>query len=500
MRILCAAWLFFAAISLQAQEPTTEVDRSDWTADQWVKAARADVRSSYHTFIENHPGVYDENNPDFLAQLAKARDEGLKYASAAEDFGGYSTALGAFSSVLQDGHALAVATGGSASGEAVQWPGFLASWRGNALYVHDASGDERLAPGMKVIACNGAPIRDFVTDHFRSERFRFSEAGQWWAAAPLIFLSEYGAPNSRPKNCTFGGQEGTELALELVWQPAPADIYLRRRMLNRGDRPQIQLSEPRPGLFHIGLPDFQPNEAGRTAYETLYAAVDEQRADLLGARALILDLRHNNGGSSTWSAQLARKLWGKDAVASLGGDKTEIHWRASEGSQRHVEQIVGRLEEQGLAEYVTYFEDIAAGMDAAIARGDVFFVEADGDPEPDAHTVPVPSDLTTPVYVITPGGCASACLDAIDIFKKFGNTILIGAPTSADSTYMEVRVEDLPSGPGKIVIPNKVYVGRGRASGEVYFPDVPMNDLEWATSVFLDRIEEDLKSRKVLIR
>lgn len=98
----------------------------------------------------------------------------------------------------------------------------------------------------------------------------------------------------------------------------------------------------------------------------------------------------------------------------------------------------------------------------------------------------------TPVYVITPGRCASACLDALDTFKRFTNVKLIGAPTSADSTYMEVRVAPLPSGQGSAIIPVKMWVGRPRAAGEVYRPYIEMDDADWSTANFLERIERDL--------
>ncbi len=110
----------------------------------------------------------------------------------------------------------------------------------------------------------------------------------------------------------------------------------------------------------------------------------------------------------------------------------------------------------------------------------------------EAPSGPVESDFDVPVYIINWGLCASACLDANDYFKRFDNVKLIGAPTSADSTYMEVRDAALPHGPGRIVIPNKVWVGRKRGWGEIYEPDILMTDTDWSTENFLNRIEQDL--------
>ena len=60
---------------------------------------------------------------------------------------------------------------------------------------------------------------------------------------------------------------------------------------------------------------------------------------------------------------------------------------------------------------------------------------------------------------------------------------------------MEIRRTDLPSGKAMIVIPNKLWSGRPRQSGEIYTPDILVTDLDWSTDTFLDRIEEDLAAR-----
>jgi hypothetical protein len=100
------------------------------------------------------------------------------------------------------------------------------------------------------------------------------------------------------------------------------------------------------------------------------------------------------------------------------------------------------------------------------------------------------------VYVVVPGNCASACLDALDVLTRFPNTILVGAPSSADSTYMEVRVAELASGRAAVIVPNKVYVKRKRANGEIYTPQIEVRDIAWTTPTLLKTIEADLARRR----
>ena len=67
---------------------------------------------------------------------------------------------------------------------------------------------------------------------------------------------------------------------------------------------------------------------------------------------------------------------------------------------------------------------------------------------------------------------------------------LFGAPSSADSLYMDVRLAELPSGLGKVIVPNKVYVNRARGKGDYYKPDIAYNDINWTTDKLLEKIKQ----------
>jgi len=142
---------------------------------------------------------------------------------------------------------------------------------------------------------------------------------------------------------------------------------------------------------------------------------------------------------------------------------------------------------------VAWTEEHISLFETATEKNETWVVRSDA-PSGD-QTFPAPL-LTVPVHVIVPGQCASACLDAIDVFKLFPGTILIGAPSSADSTYMEVRNPKLPSGMARAIIPMKMYVNRPRGNGEFYPADIEMRDLDWSTAHFLRRIEADLAARR----
>ncbi len=482
------------ALVLAAAQAGSAAPEGDWRA-----TARQDVEASYRLYVENHPGMHDPQNPSFPERLKRARAAGLGQAEKAADLAGYRDALGAFSAVLGDGHALAFATVPPASATpARQWPGFVAAWRGKRLVVHKASGDAPAPRGSAILGCDGRDSEALVKARLMALNFRAAEGGQWWFRAPQAFTASPTFMQMRPERCTFRTPAGRKLVAPLRWTPAPADFADLLRAASDGERTPIGLSEPRDGLFLVGLPDFQPNSDSVQAYRRLYEEIRARRAELKRARALILDLRHNNGGSSSWPKQAAEAIWGKapvDTALALHFRQVRIWWRASEGNTAYLPKMAASIRANGNAAVADAMDKVGEGMREALGRGEAFYVEGGDAPEPASLPEAVKSDFEIPVYVITPGRCASACLDAVDIFTRFDKVILIGAPTSADSTYMEVRIEDLPSGKGQIVIPTKLWAGRPRAAGEYYRPKIEVAALDWSTATFLDRIEADLAGR-----
>lgn len=482
-----------AAAGAAAQaEPSTHVDTD------WRQIARQDVLGAYDSYVANHPGMHDPGNRDFPDLLKRARDAGLEAADGASSPESYAAALGAFSAIIQDGHAIAGMKTPAGTPQPVEWPGFIVAWRGDKALVHRAGSATLPPPGSDVLGCDGMDIREFITTRLRARPFRPAEAGQWWYWGPRAFTSTPTFREGRPRSCTFALPNGETRSVDLAWSPAPPEFDSLLGKATDGERTPIGLSELRPGLFLIGMSDFQPNEEGVKAYRALYSELALRRDELRKARAVVIDLRFNNGGSSEWSQEGAKVLWGKAIVEQRVGDyfKTaSIWWRASEGNTAYMAELVADLRRDGQAEIADDMEAAGAGMHKALASGQPFYVEKDDKADNGAPVVAANSDFTTPVYVITRGLCASACLDAVDIFTRFPNVKLIGAPTAADTTYMDVRVADLPSGKGRVVIPNKMWVGRPRASGQIYEPNIRVTDLDWSTATFLDHIERDLEGR-----
>ncbi|HTU11921.1 MAG TPA: hypothetical protein VMG08_13605 [Allosphingosinicella sp.] len=460
------------------------------TAAQWRQAARADIEAAYARFHRLHPGMHDPRGRAFATRLRAARATGLRAVAAAGDQIGYRRALSRFTAALHDGHA-GILLPPLGRRDAL-WPGFVTVWRGGRLLVAEGSGTGP-PRGAEVLRCDGMPVRQAIERQIFALSGRQAEAGQWEMRAPFLFMRTPLTAPDRPGRCTFRDQAGRGLDHGLAWSPMPEDARRRQAEANAGPRGTIGLSEPRPGGYVIALPSFDPDAAGRAAYDRLFAALAAERERLAAGRFILIDLRHNGGGDSDWGERVAGLLWGEQAVQAAMAvyfRRTEIWWRTEPENIERLRGFATAARDRGDASAGASLTARADAMAAAAARGEPLFVQRIGGPG--AEPSPAPRRLP-PVYVLIHGMCASACLDAVDIFLRFPGVRLIGAPTSADSDFMEIMIRPLPSGRASLVVPNKIWVNRPRASGTVYRPDVPVHDLIWSTDLFLDRIERDLR-------
>lgn len=464
----------------------------------WRTIAIAEVATVYRLFAENHPGMVNPDDPGFPARLKATRDASLKIAKETRDWRGYERALDSFTEGLSDGHAVVFASDepGKVEDEPL-WPNFIAAWRGNGLVIHHAGPTSPAPKASKILSCDGKSIARLMRERIRGGWFRPAEAGEWWQAGPMLLRHPAPQNPAQLRRCSFQLPSGRVRKALLPWGPVPSGMRDLYKKASAGEATPIGLSEPRRGLWLVGLSTFSPDNAGIAAYRKLYADIDRNREQLRNARAIILDMRFNNGGSWEWGHEAARHLWGGRPVNERMNHyfrNVRIAWRASRDNVAAMGGRITELRAQGHGDAADHQEAVARGMEMALAAGKKTYFERAifGNGKADERS---PTDLQTPVYVITHGGCVSSCLDAIDVFKRFGNVKLIGAPTSADTLYMDVRRGPLPSGLGFIVMPLKTWMNRPRKSGEIYRPDIRFNDLDWTTTAFLDRIEKDLQRR-----
>lgn len=436
----------------------------------WAAALRADAQALHDDVAANHPGPVNAADPGFGARNDRWLGEALARAARVKDYAGYLYAMRAYGAHFDDGH-LAFYTD-KGPDLAARWPGFLTAYEADGRQrVRARADDAPVSIGATLIGCDGQGADALAARNIGAFRGRWSllstRVGQGWR----LFVDTGNPYVTRPARCTFR-IDGRLRRVTLAWRPLPDAEYDRRvALLNRGPPEPIGARPFPDGTRWFTLSGFDGDPAGKdaAALVPLIAAMERDRDAIAAAPRIVLDLRGNNGGSSDWSRRIAAVLWGRAALDGLDkGRTTHVDWRVSPANLARLTAYREQFAQAADASPAIrrYFAGATAGMAAALARGQPLWRE----PDDLYHETPVTGVAASPVtplrarvFFVTDTGCASACLDAADLWRSLG-AVQVGQETSADTLYMDIREDPLPSGIAGVAVPMKVYRGRPRGA------------------------------------
>lgn len=285
-----------------------------------------------------------------------------------------------------------------------------------------------------------------------------------------LFLDADNPYVTLPSRCRFS-VAGTEREYILNWVPLSGPEFQRESQT--ASQAYRTATGVRPfgarGLW-ISAGSFDGNTStlqGRQISELL-ASLRSQKALIASADRIVLDVRGNGGGSSRWGNDIAELIWGRKVAAAAKPQSSGVDWRPSAANIAAIEDYVRG---PGTGFFARMFmARIVSGLKSALAAGQPLWREKS---PTSTRKVPGSPVSTGPggkkVYILADGGCASACLDAMDVWTAAG-AIPIGRETAADSPYMEIRRQQLPSGLSIISVPMKVYRGRPRGANVPFRP------------------------------
>lgn len=460
-----------AAVAVALAGLTETIDQQP----NWAAALRQDAQAFHDEVEASHPGPVNALDPGFSRRNDAALAVALRRSEQVTDQAGYTYALWSYSAAFDDGH-----VGASPMPDLpplpVKWPGFLTGFNDVGDQVVMTREDSAPVPvGARLISCDGR-----AADRLAAENVG-AFVGRWMLLARRITLGgqlfgDYGNPFvTRPFSCVFE-IDGRARTVALDWQPIdPAAFRQRRNETTRVGRDPIGSRTLPDGTRWFTLSGFNgdPDGVDAKALNPLIAAMAADRDAILAAPRIVLDLRGNRGGSSAWSARIARILWGQARVDSLP-NRSYVEWRVSPANLAAMRTYQTRFDRPETDDATkAYFRMIVDGLEGAASQGQALWRQPSGEEtQPDTETPTTPAPTLPPVYFITDIGCASACLDAADLWKALG-AIQVGQETGADTLYMDVRTMDLPSGLGQAAVPMKVYRGRARGSNEPLSPVHP---------------------------
>lgn len=465
------------AASLAAGALTAPALASPPADDSWSGRLDADLRAFHAALLDSHPGPVDVENPGFAPLLEQGLAKGLERVPDTRDFGGYWWALREFQASFDDGHVQFFASDATPELE-TRWPGFLTRYAGpgeHLVAVHGEDAANLPPPGARLMECDGVAADALAAERVGRFHGNWNLTAQRMRRGPALLLDQGNPWAPLPRECRFS-HEGRSWTQALDWQPLDAEQV----------RPMLDAAGPgfrtTTGLRNVarvpwvGMSGFatHPSSPDVTALTELLATLREA-PEVAEADTLVLDLRGNRGGSSHWSHEIAAVLWGREAVDALPDTATVVDWRISASNVADMEEtLAGVREIEGIDPRILQAATkLIDGLRGALANGDTLWRETAADNGEEGTPAPATPRRLAPgarVYVLTSAICASACLDALDAWRALG-AIHVGQETLADTLYMDVRYETLPSGLARIAVPMKVYRGRVRGNNEPHVPD-----------------------------
>lgn len=462
-----AAVLALAAFAgpVMAQDAPTPAPES------WATALAEDARAFHDLILDSHPGPVDVENPGFNAHLDAGLMLALERARTADSYEDWYFALQEYAASFNDGHLALMDWAGMGHVWTAHWPGFLTGLRtGPDGERHEVvfSRDPAAPPeGAVLIGCDGRPAEALAAEVIGRGAGRWSLPSRRAIYASTLFVDQHNPWIQRAEQCEFRVGTGVR-RYALTWRDLPDDVRDEGFAAARSPRftAPIELRTWSGGHW-IGLGSFNGNPASEdgVALTALQAAVEARAGEIREAPAVVFDLRGNGGGSSAWINALATTLWGEAEVKARSPEAEAVDWRTSEKNLATIEEYKVLMGSN--PEVLAWLNTIADGLRAARAEGQTLWRHAEEEalPAPPAG----PGLMKARIWVLTDSGCASACLDAVDLLKALGAT-QVGQETSGDTAYMEVRDEALPGGRVVARIPMKVYRGRPRGDNETHVP------------------------------
>ena len=464
---------FALAAMIAALSSTTWAQETPVPApSDWGQVLAEDARAFHDLIADSHPGPVDELNPGFNMLLDNGLALALARAETADSYPDWYFALQEFQASFNDGHLSLANHAPMGHVWRMAWPGFLTGLRGDGeAERHEVvfNQDPAAPPvGAVLVSCDGRPAAALAEDivgravgrwNLRSRRARF---------ASTLFVDQGNPYVQMPSNCLFE-VDGSTRAYSLEWRDLPDAV--RDEGFAAANSPRyfapIELRTWVAGVW-IGLGSFDGDLASEAGQQlaNLLTEIEARRDEIRAAPVVVFDLRGNGGGSSLWSSRIARLLWGEDRVAALSPRSEGVDWRASQGNLETIEMYRDELF-ASQPEARAWAAAIAAGLAESRDAGRPLWRQAGDTSERPA--LEGPSPMAGRAFVVTDYGCASACLDAVDIFRAMG-AVTVGQETSGDTVYMEIRQQVLPSGRVTARIPMKVYRGRARGDNETVRP------------------------------
>ena len=429
----------------------------------WSTLTRGDILVIHDTLRDNHPGPADPSNPHYRHWLEKGLPEAFARADAARSYSDYLRTLQFYTNGFADGH---IVLSPALSQRLLTWSGFILTAHSAAdAMVAFAEPDSGLKVGARLISCDGKDFGQLLAERTDPYFWNNEIPHARYAQAYRLFYQGRVDPQPRFEECRFSSGP-----VRLNWRNTNIDELQPKLDRARGLGAKDLAVRKVQGVWLVSIPTFY--FPSNDALAKARAFVDElkMRAAELHRGTVVLDVRGNGGGDSSWGDDMLAALWSRSWVDYIENQFDEtVDWRASPGNLAILEHKAADSRNEAHVDAADYYAKAAAAVGAALGKGEPY-----GRTE-ESHrslTRPASNPFLRRVYFFTDIGCASACLDFADVLRQLPGVVQIGFPTYADTNYIDNTAQLLPSGLAYLSYSLKVYRHRTRGNNEWYEPQI----------------------------
>lgn len=411
----------------------------------WREKTLNDLQKIRSTLEANHPAFktsQESPEKEFLEWFESGFRVAKQRAEKVDSLFGYYFTLRAYGVGFRDEHlAVQVASYDRFKKQMkFRWPGFAVQMsEKNQVRISSVSPrvQKQVPPvGAILLSCDERGFDTILNENvypFYGDRRILKNRVTF---VPRIFVDSANPFIQLPKTCRFE-TDGKAKSYSIKWTSISFEDLWPKIDVSYGLKLPSTLAKTLEGDVHwVSLPTFAPDSKTEPNLRKIISDAKTHRAHKL----LVIDLRGNGGGSSTWGMDVLKGYFGEEYI-------DEIQNRSRRTSQETFEYRVSK-------ENLKYFEDLLGNPSKNISKTDPFFVHVASEMRSALNVgkevVPVKlSDLDVlkshdnkmqfsgKVFVLTDMYCASACLSVLDAIRIIPGVVHIGQETSADAVFMQ---------------------------------------------------------------
>lgn len=424
------------------------------TAD-WRRRTLDDIAAIDRAVQEVHPGMVDPASPALATGWAESVRTARLRADDVNSRAAWAGTLRILVNSLRDSHAVVVITP-QRPAPPVWWTGYAVEHIAGRWFLRPVDAPDAPAGELRLLRCNGERTIDAVA----ASQLDLTVTNWWVTANRSIagarLLVDTGNPFvNRISECRVSVDNRREHRISFTWRQTDAaalSAALAPWQRRRTGQTRFALDWQADGSAWLSIPGFTDSQ-GNAA---LRAALVRERARVLRAPYIVLDVRGNSGGNSQLGTALSAALWGQGSVIPEPAPARPKRWRASRQLIEAMRTI--RSAQGNNPELLSFIDEVLVPIEAGLSRGEALVTSpgVTADTARRERRRPRPA-RTGPVFVLTDGGCGSSCIMFVNEVRRMGAR-QIGDPTDRNTIYGEQWVATtLPSGEAELRLPNAVY-------------------------------------------